>query len=325
MANDPSESGAGSSASSSRPGLPTLTVFTPTFNRAYILPVCYDSLKRQTSKDFLWLIVDDGSTDGTEELVASWMAEGAIPIRYHKQENQGMHGAHNAAYERIETELNVCIDSDDYMPEDAVEAIVRFWREHGSEHVAGIAGLDVDPAGRIIGTELPERLGTSTLTDLYGIHKVRGDKKLVYRSQLTRQTPPYPLFEGENYGPLSYKYVLIDQLHPLLLLNKPLCVVEYLPDGSSMNIIKQYRRNPQGFAFFRKTAMKHAPSTRERLREAIHYVSSSLMSGNRRFLQESPCRLHTVLAAPAGILLYLYLTRTSRSTARKVEKAAAKG
>ncbi|WP_438434863.1 glycosyltransferase family 2 protein [Gorillibacterium sp. sgz500922] len=304
---------------------PTLTVFTPTYNRGYILPACYESLKRQTSKDFLWLIVDDGSTDGTEELVRGWIAEGAVPIRYHYQANQGMHGAHNTAYELVDTELNVCIDSDDYLPEKAVETIVSFWREHGSDRAAGIAGLDIAPDGSVIGTPLPEGVAASTLTDLYGVHKVRGDKKLVYRSELTRRTPPYPLFEGEKYCPLSYKYVLIDQLHPLLLLNEPLCVVEYLEDGSSLNIIKQYRRNPRGFAFFRKTAMTYAPTWKERMRETVHYVSSSLMSGNRRFLRESPCPGYTVLALPAGLLLYLYLNATNRSTTLRTGKSAAKG
>lgn len=93
-----------------------ITVFTPTYNRAYTLSKCYKSLKQQTCKDFVWLIIDDGSTDNTQELVEEWITENEIEIQYHYQKNQGMHGAHNTAYELIETELNVCIDSDDYMP-----------------------------------------------------------------------------------------------------------------------------------------------------------------------------------------------------------------
>ena len=109
------------------------------------LHLCYESLKRQTCKDFIWLIIDDGSTDDTKELVDSWILENKVEIRYHYQENQGMHGAHNTAYEKIDTELNVCIDSDDYMPDDAVEKIVSFWKKHGSDKVAGIVGLDASP------------------------------------------------------------------------------------------------------------------------------------------------------------------------------------
>ena len=129
-----------------------LTVFTPTYNRAHTLGRTYESLCRQTCRDFVWLIVDDGSSDGTDRLVASWQAEERIPITYVRQENQGMHGAHNTAYRHITTELNTCIDSDDWMPDDAVERIVACWREHGSERVAGIVGLDATADGAIIGT-----------------------------------------------------------------------------------------------------------------------------------------------------------------------------
>ena len=80
-----------------------LTIFTPTYNRAYCLTNCYESLKRQTCKSFIWLIIDDGSNDNTKELVDSWIAEKHIKIMYHWQQNQGMHGAHNTAYEMIET------------------------------------------------------------------------------------------------------------------------------------------------------------------------------------------------------------------------------
>ena len=121
---------------------PTLTVFTPTFNRAYTLHLCYESLKRQTCKDFIWLIIDDGSSDNTRELVNGWIRENTLPIRYYYQQNKGMHGAHNTAYKLIETELNVCIDSDDYMPDDGVEKIITFWKLYGSESVSGIIGLD---------------------------------------------------------------------------------------------------------------------------------------------------------------------------------------
>ena len=294
---------------------PTLTVFTPTYNRAYTLHLGYESLKRQTCRDFVWLIVDDGSTDGTDELVRRWIAEGEVPIRYHYQANQGMHGAHNTAYRLIDTELNVCIDSDDYMPDDAVEKIVSFWRAHGSESYAGIVGLDATFKGEVIGTGMPAGVKASTLTDLYNRHKAKGDKKLVYRTDLTRAAPPYPLFPGEKYVPLAYKYLMIDQYYPLLLLNEVLCNVEYLPDGSSMNMIRQYRRNPRGFLFYRIAAIKYTPTLARRFREAVHYVAGSLLVRNARFLRESPRKWLTASAAPLGALLYLYIRYTKRAAA----------
>ena len=145
----------------------TLTIFTPTFNRAYTLHKCYESLKRQTSKDFVWLIIDDGSSDNTKELVDKWINENEVEIRYYYQKNQGMHGAHNTAYKLIETEINTCIDSDDYMTDDAVEKIVNFWNKNRKRGLAGFVALDAYQNGEVIGTRLPENIDETTYFDIY--------------------------------------------------------------------------------------------------------------------------------------------------------------
>lgn len=285
-------------------GKPTLTIFTPAYNRAHTIDLCYKSLLRQTSSDFKWLIIDDGSTDSTNNLVKSWIAEGKITIEYHYQENQGMHGAHNTAYRLIDTELNVCIDSDDYLADNAVELIVNKWEESGSDKYAGIIGLDAKFDGTIIGTEF-----TTDKTTLSGFYtqEGRGDRKLVYRTSVVRSVPEYPIFEGEKYVGLGYKYQLIDLKYKLLTMNDVLCYVNYQTDGSSMNMYKQYFRNPRGFAFIRKESMKHHPSYKRRFVEAIHYVSSSIICRNLQFISESPAKFITVLAIPFGAILYLCL------------------
>lgn len=297
---------------------PILTIFTPTYNRAYTLNLCYESLKRQTVNQFIWLIIDDGSTDETKELVQKWIMENKVKIRYHYQANQGMHGAHNTAYRLIDTELNVCIDSDDYMPEDAVEKITLFWKKHGSDKYAGMVGLDASRDGRVIGTRLPKNIKVATYLDLYSKYKVKGDKKLVYRTELTRKTPPYPLYPGEKYCPLAYKYILIDQECPLLLLDEILCHVEYLRDGSSMNIIHQYKKNPRGFSIYRIVSMTYAGTLTGSIRSCIHYVSSSLISRDKYFLRESPKKLLTIACVPFGVILYLYIMNTKKATVLKI-------
>ena len=119
-------------------------------------------------KSFIWLIIDDGSTDNTRELVEQWLQnENGFEIRYVYKENGGMHTAHNKAYELIDTELNVCIDSDDYMADDAVEKILSFWEKNGSDKYAGIIGLDATFDNQIIGTKFPEDLKTTTLLGYY--------------------------------------------------------------------------------------------------------------------------------------------------------------
>ena len=283
---------------------PTLTVFTPTYNRAHTLPGCYESLLRQTSSDFRWLVVDDGSTDGTRELVEGWIALGRIPITYHHQNNLGMHGAHNAAYRLIETELNMCVDSDDYLADNAVELIVEKWRREGSDRYAGIVGLDASFEGKVIGTLFTSP--ATTLTDFYR-RGGRGDKKLVYRTSVIKSVPEYPLFEGEKYVGLGYKYQLIDLEYELLTLNEIICMVDYRPDGSSTNMYRQYFENPRGFSFIRRESMKHHPSPRRRFVEAVHYVSSSIVCRNGRFLSQSPRKGLTLLAVPFGVALWAYL------------------
>src|SRR5690606_28493570 len=101
----------------------------------------------------------------------------------------------------------------------------------------------------------------------------------------------YPLFENEKYVGLAYKYFMLDQEYEMLLMNEVLCNVEYLQDGSSLNMFHQYRRNPRGFAFYRKELMKLPFASRSfKFRQAIHYVSSSFFIKNKRFINETPCK-----------------------------------
>ena len=291
----------------------SLTVFTPAYNRAHTIGRTYESLCRQTCKDFIWLIVDDGSSDNTRELVESWQQkDNGFEIQYIYQENQGMHGAHNTAYRNIHTELNTCIDSDDYMPDNAVEKIVTFWKENKSDDLAGIIGLDADIHGNIIGTTFADSMQRTTLTGFYA-HGGRGDKKLVYRTDIIKKYPEYPLFPGEKYVSLGYKYELIDQDYELLTLNEPLVCVEYQADGSSLNMYRQYIRNPKGFAFIRKSSMVLAPTAKRRFIEAVHYVSSSIISRNKHFLKESPRKGLTLCAIPFGIALYALIRYKTRN------------
>ena len=281
---------------------PTITIFTPAYNRAHTIGRTYESLCRQTCKDFEWLVVDDGSKDNTRELVEGWIKEGLIPIRYIYQENQGMHGAHNTAYRNITTELNVCIDSDDYMPDDAVEKIVTFWKEHGSEKYAGMVGLDITSNGKVIGDTL------ENLPSAIHFYKqpLKGDKKLVLRTDLAKQYPEYPIFKGERYVGLGYKYQMMDQDYSWLVLNEPLVVVEYQEDGSSYNMFNQWWKNPRGFAFIHNNDLLYVHSPKRRLMVATHYVSHCIRAGQWGMIFKSHAPLLTTLCIPSGIALYLY-------------------
>jgi glycosyltransferase involved in cell wall biosynthesis len=284
-----------------------ITVFTPTYNRAYCLHQVYESLIRQSNQNFCWLIVDDGSNDNTKELVRCWNKDGKIEIIYIFQENQGMHGAHNTAYANIETELNICIDSDDFLPNNAIALILKKWEAvKEDDSIAGIVGLDADKNRNIIGTAIPKELKRCTLSGLYQNHGVKGDKKLVYRTDIVKKYPPYPIFKGERFVPLDYLYLLIDQDYHLAPLNEVLIIVDYQLDGSTLNIFKQYRKNPRGFAFSRISRIQYGYTFKERFKNCIHLVSSLFLLKDISLVYNINKTL-LLLSLPFGLALFFYI------------------
>lgn len=289
--------------------MPFLTIFTPAYNRAHTLPRTYESLLSQDCKDFIWLVVDDGSQDNTAELVRQWQAQdNGFEIQYIYKENGGMHTAHNTAYENIHTELNTCIDSDDRLASGAVNKIKAAWEQMRDRGYAGLIALDSDFQGHIIGKGFPDNLKETTLGGYYA-QGGSGDKKLIYRTDVITSVPPYPVFKGEKYVGLVYKYTLIDQKYKLGVLNDVICEVEYQADGSSGTMWKQYLKNPKGFAFLRKTAMTYPVSMKRLVIDCIHYCSSSQIAKNHAYVRESPRKLLTVLCTPLGWILTAYIKK----------------
>ena len=289
-----------------------LTVFTPAYNRAHTLPRTYESLREQECKDFIWLIVDDGSKDETAELVHDWQKkENEFEIQYIYKENGGMHTVHNVAYENIHTELNVCIDSDDRMAPGAVKKIRDTWEKVCDKGYAGMIALDVDFSGNIIGEGFPKNMVDTTLGGYYACGG-QGDKKLIYRTDVITSVPPYPVFPGEKYVGLVYKYTLVDQMYKLFVLDEVVCEVEYQADGSTGTMWKQYLKNPKGFAFLRKISMQYPTSKKRLVRDCIHYCSSSQIGRNKHYLQESPRKLLTVLCTPLGWMLTAVIRKKAK-------------
>ncbi len=284
----------------------TLTVFTPAYNRADTLVRTYESLLRQTCKDFEWIIVDDGSTDNTEEVVRPWLKDQQIPVRYIKKKNGGLFTGYNTAIEHCNTELNVCIDSDDFMPDDAVEIIIKEWRKVEDPEIAGLIGLDYYMDGRPIGGLFPYEC------DCYYRHKFNkvghlSDSKIVCRTDLMKEIWPMPSLGEKDFNPVWY-YNTIGENKKFRLINKCLCIVDYQPDGMMAGIFRQYKNSPKSFAEMRKMTLRSKRSNiKEKVKASIHYVSSSIFAKNVRFVQDSPKPLLTVLFIPAGILLHGYI------------------
>ena len=227
----------------------------------------------------------------------------------------GLHTAYNEAIARIETPLCVCIDSDDYMPDDAVEKILNFWNEHGTEKYAGIVGLDFYTDDTVIGDLLPQQKSVNLIDLLIGKYPiVNGDRTNVVRTELYKKYAPMKVFTGEkNFNP-HYMHLQISQEYDFLVLNENLRYVEYQPAGMSASILKQYKNSPNSFIETRKLYLSFKnTSLKFRFRHSVHLVSSCILA--RRFgevLKLSPCKGLTILAIPFGILLALYISYKTR-------------
>ena len=287
---------------------PFLTVFTPAYNRAYTLPRTYEGMKQQKCTDFIWLIVDDGSSDNTAELVRQWQAEdNGFEIQYIYKENGGMHTAHNTAYALIDTELNTCIDSDDALAPDAVQIIFDAWQRVKDKGYAGLVGLDAEFNGKVIGPGFATGLMETTLGGYYR-NGGWGDKKLVLRTEVVRQYPPYPTFEGERFVPLGSLYTMIDQDYLLSVVDAVLCLVEYMPDGSTHNMTRQYFRNPNGFRYGRLGSLTAPHPLKRKLTIYVHYAAESILAG-KPILRDAPNKLLSLLSIPFGFALALHIKR----------------
>ncbi|HKM21834.1 MAG TPA: glycosyltransferase family A protein [Lachnospiraceae bacterium] len=252
-----------------------LTVFTPTYNRKELLRRVYDSLLQQTSQDFCWLIVDDGSKDCTGDEVRKWIADAEIPIQYVYRENGGKMRAHNTGVERATTELFICVDSDDYLAPDAVEQIVKAWEEvraRGNQEntVAGIvAHKGKSLTETLSGSEFP-RVEYSTLRELYqgGFH---GETTLVFKTDILKKYP-FPEINGEKYVPEDYIYDKIDRDYVLRVLPHILTICELVESGYTDSVQKLRDENPQAWYLYYEQRVQITPMSILKIKYISHYL-----------------------------------------------------
>jgi glycosyltransferase involved in cell wall biosynthesis len=293
----------------------TLGIITTTYNRGYCIHQVYESLKKQKSKDFMWLVIDDGSTDNTKKIIQDFIDENMVEIEYIYQANKGMTGARNTAYEHINTEINTIIDSDDWLADGAVEKIISYWKKNKADGIAGIIALNQTVSAEIVGTKFPENVTKCTYTDLFDKYNGKGDKKLIYRSDITKLYP-YPEFEGEKFFPASYKFRLIDLDYQMLLMNDVVCTVDYNEDSMTFNKINQYRTCAKGFSYFRNEMIRISTDRKYKFKQSIHYIAESKLAGNKHYIKDSSKKWYTILCLPIGIPLYYFLKYTKMKMIR---------
>lgn len=223
-----------------------LTIFTPTYNRKQILQRCYAKLCDQTNKEFIWLIVDDGSTDNTNNEVEKWQKEDKIKIEYIKQQNGGKYKAVNTAVKNCKTELFAFCDSDDYYLPTTVEKLLNIWDKIKSDNkISGIVARRGTQDGVAIGKKLNianQKINFDTLVKKY---KFYGDTCRMYRTDILKKVL-YPELD-EKFIPENVMLSQIDQNYDIYFINEPFSISEYLEDGYTKNYMKLLNKNPNGY------------------------------------------------------------------------------
>lgn len=285
----------------------TLSIFTPVYNRAYIINKLYESLKRQTSYDFEWIIVDDGSEDNLGELVSNFIKEGIVNIKYIKQSNQGKHIAINKGIRNADSVLFFIVDSDDSLKDNAVETIINFWNQYVKKHnlssISGIISYRVFPSGKLVGNKLPSYVTKCKLRECVSKYHSRGDKVVIYRTEIFKQYR-YPKFENEKFLGESYVFNQIDDCYDMLVMDEALYVFDYQSDGLSQKFRKLYRDNPIGFLACYEQQASLVTSKKQLHKVAAHIVCLSLKT--KSFIKT--LKMSYNIISPYSLIggLYLY-------------------
>lgn len=253
--------------------VPTWTILTATYNRARELPRLKASLDAQENRDFEWLIVDDGSVDGTDVLAASWAEESAYPTRYLKRENGGKHRALNDGVRAARGRWLLFVDSDDRLAPGAIAALsARVPEADADPSICGILGLKVSSDGAMIGEAFPRGMVRRSALDLAFRDRMRGDKSETVKREVMLQFP-FPEFEGERFMTENVVWYRIARAgYDYLLLQAPIQVCEYRSDGLSARSLDLRLANPAGNLLYYAEALESPYPARLLLREAVNFA-----------------------------------------------------
>lgn len=290
-----------------------ITVFTPTYNRAHLLPRLYESLCKQTFKDFEWVIVDDGSVDDTKEVVDKFLVhsfqflddsdKASFPIRYFYQVNGGKHRAINRGVKEAKGELFFIADSDDILPPDALETVAGIYKEIKDDtSFAGVCGLDGTFEGKVIGSGLPHDVIDDTSIAVRFKLGVTGDMKEVFRTEVLKEFP-FPEIEGERFCPEVLVWNRIAAKYKLRYFNQIIYLAEYQNDGITSGIVRARMKSPIAsmMTYAEMAEYKNVPFI-ARVKSAINYWRFRFCSDNKKN-PKLPWWYHWTM--PLGFLFHL--------------------
>lgn len=301
-----------------------ITIFTPTYNRASLLPRLFESIMQQNVRDIEWIIVDDGSTDNTEMVVKGFLAPelATFPIKYYRKTNGGKHTAINYGVNKAQGELFFIVDSDDILPAGAIRTVRNVWDEvkHQQEY-GGVCGLDGNmKTGTIIGSGIPNDSQSSTMSLADGSHiryidgnnmairfdrGVAGDMKEIYRTSVLKEFP-FPEIPNERFCPEVLVWNRIGTKYKLRYFHHVIYLAEYQADGVTAGITKARRNSPIATMMTYQEMTEYDIPFKWKARSAINYWRFGVCAFKRLKFKIGSPTIHAkwFIFIPVGIIYY---------------------
>lgn len=284
-----------------------ITVLTTTFNRIGVLRNLWDSLQKQTVKDFEWLVVDDGSTDGTKNLITQLQEKSDFPIRYIYKSNGGKHTALNIGIQTVCSELTFIVDSDDYVTSDSVESILEIHKKYRSQNnICGYAFLRAFPNGKINGKkfDVNEKIGSYINVRVNG-DDTGADKAEVFKTHCLKEFP-FPEYENEKFLGEDIVWVRMARKYEMVHINKAIYVGNYLEDGLTNNRRKHNIASPIGCMHRAKEFMEPDLKIKYRIKGGLQYIVYGKFAGVKviDLIRKTKHKILVIACIPGGLLLH---------------------
>ncbi|MGV4535861.1 glycosyltransferase family 2 protein [Ornithobacterium rhinotracheale] len=285
--------------------MPRISIITPTYNRANLLARVFDSLQNQESKDFEWIVIDDGSTDNTDELIKTFSPNG-FDLSYYKKTNGGKHTALNFGIKKANGDYIILLDSDDYLTSNAISFVSDKIKEiKDKEKTVGIAGRRIYKNGKIVGTENFDHINTSSLNIKYK-YNVTGDLVEVFSKKVLLEFP-FPEIEGEKFCPEALVWNRISQKYNLDFYNYGFYVTEYLPGGLTDKIVKIRMNSPKASMIHYSELASYDIPLKEKIKATINFWRFSFNDKDWSFKNKLSRVnfLYSLVGFPLGFAMYL--------------------
>lgn len=267
----------------------------------------WDSLQKQTVKDFEWLVVDDGSTDGTKNLITQLQENSDFPIRYIYKSNGGKHTALNVGIQTICSELTFIVDSDDCVTDDAVESILKIHKKYRLQNnICGYAFLRAFPDGKVNGKkfDVDERIGSYIDVRVNG-DDTSSDKAEVFKTHCLKEFP-FPEYPNEKFLGEDLVWVRMARKYQMVHINKAIYIGNYLEDGLTNNRRKHNIASPVGCMHRAEEFMESDLKTRYRIKGGLQYIVYGRFAGVKvvDLIRKSRHKILATVCIPGGLLLY---------------------